>query len=69
MGWLLLEPGFFSLLEALARRAVARAARAAAAPLGVPLGAPQAEPLTLRLLRLFDASRGMGVTAALPTLP
>ena len=32
------------------------------------------EPLTLRLLRLFDASRditsrGVGVTAALPTLP
>ena len=28
VGWLLPEPGFFSLLEALARRAVARAARA-----------------------------------------
>ena len=33
------------------------------------MGATPPEPLTLRLLRLLDASRGLGITAALPTLP
>ena len=62
VGWVLLEPGFSSLVEAVARRSVAGSSPAAGA-------ATPPEPLALRLLRLFDPSRGFSMSAALPTRP